>query len=64
LLLLPANTTPAAAAAAAAFVSLPPLSPAAYAAGFFHSISSMAYASDYILDLIPCDTGETARSAL
>jgi hypothetical protein len=31
---------------------------AAYAAGFFHSISSMAYASDYVLDLIPCDTGK------
>lgn len=29
---------------------------AGYAAGFFHSISSMAYASDYLLDLIPCDT--------
>uniref|UniRef100_A0A383W7V3 Fatty acyl-CoA reductase n=1 Tax=Tetradesmus obliquus TaxID=3088 RepID=A0A383W7V3_TETOB len=28
----------------------------AYGAGFFHSISSMAYASDYLLDLIPCDT--------
>lgn len=30
--------------------------PTGYAAGFFSNVSSMAFASDYIMDLIPCDT--------